>query len=195
MDPKSAIVDMSEVHPVTPEMKSKAGERVGQPAPTFDLTTAEGKPATLASMSEGQPLLIFFINDGCPCCVTAEPFVERLAQANDGRAKVIGMINSGPEKAKAWQQANGLTFPLVLDPSMKTIQAYGAENGVYMALVSPDGQLAQLYPGYSADVLRQIHTEFERYSKTAPRPLDVKDAPAKPTSGCAFDFAEPTASS
>jgi len=172
-------------------MRSGADAVAGRPAPAFSLPDTTGKLTTLKTAGAGKPLLVYFINDGCPCCVTAEPLVERIAKTYAGAVQVIGVINANAARGTAWQKANGLTFPLLLDPKMATIQAYGALNGVYMAVVAPNGQLDHLYPGYSQDGLRELSARLAKLAGIPTREFDVQDAPTKPTSGCAFEFAVP----
>ena len=57
---------------------------------------------------------------------------------------------------------------------------------MYVALVRPDGVIDTLWPGYSAEMLQDLGRRVARLARTAEVPLDVRDAPTVPTTGCPF---------
>jgi hypothetical protein len=45
-------------------------------------------------------------------------------------------------------------FPILPDPRLQLARGYGATNSAFVALISPEGQIDELWPGYSASMLR-----------------------------------------
>ncbi len=186
-DPRSAIVDPSKVHPVTMEMVGDANKRANTAAPAFTSLDENGAKTSLKQVAGGRPLMFYFINAECPCCVEAEPFVERLVVAYTGKANFAGVIDAAPAKAKSWKEANTASFPLVTDPQKSIIKKYGVKNGVYFVLVRPDLTIERVYPGYSKALLKQMTTALDRLTKQSGTQIETKDAPDRPTSGCSFE--------
>lgn len=186
LDPKSAIVPPAKVYPVTPKMASDAAERVGTPAPEFALKDQSGKSWTLASVIEKGPALLYFINHDCPCCSTAQPFVERLSKAFAAHVPTYGVINADKEIAARWSKDNAPSYPLLLDPKQEVIQGFGVHAGVYMVLVGKDGMILRVFPGYSAKSLPALASAMAKAASIEPPKLDWSDAPSEETSGCAF---------
>lgn len=192
VDPASAIVDPAAVHPVDAAMQADADRMAGQPTPDFSLPATDGRTWTPDDLvADGRPALVYFINSDCPCCVDAGPYVERLHQAYGDVARVVGLIDADAEKSAAWAKANGMTFPLIQDPGLATIESFGARSGVYIAIVAPDGKINRLYPGYSQTLLGEMGGRLAELAGATPKPFDVTGAPERPTSGCAFEFPAP----
>ena len=88
-------------HPVTATMSAAAGTMAGQRATSLRSVGTDGRPHSPASDSEHRPLVLYFIQDGCPCSEAAEPYFRRLFDAHAGRVDFVGVIDSGPDEAEA----------------------------------------------------------------------------------------------
>jgi peroxiredoxin len=173
-------------HPVTKEMKETADGMVSGKAPNFSLPGTDGQVHTLASLTKDKPLLIFFVEKECPCCLGAKHFVDKLVDLYPKELNAVGIINADDRVAKAWEKVTKPRFLVLQDPAQEVIRAYKAERGVYTTLVSPDGSIEAAYPGYSLDSLNDMSRRIAKLAKTNYRRVISAAAPKEMTSGCLF---------
>lgn len=174
-------------HPVTDEMLKAAKDQVRKTAPEFSLPDGDGQTWTLARLREGgKPVLIFFIEKNCPCCLGAKHFVDRLADNFSGKASVIGIINAQGKEAETWRKLTAPHFPVLEDPNQIAIRQYAAERGVYTALIQPDGTIGQAYAGYSLAMLKDVSKRLANAAGIPDPGFESNAAPTVLTSGCLF---------
>ncbi|MCE9558081.1 MAG: peroxiredoxin family protein [Armatimonadetes bacterium] len=186
LDPKSAYLDPSIVHPVTPEMKELAAAKSSVPAPKFNLVGSDKKSHSLESFA-GKPTLYYFINKDCPCCVDATPFVDRIAVEVKSAVNVVGILDGTAKDAELWAYVNSVKYLILADPDLAVIHAFGAKTGVYMAIVDENGVVVKLYPGYSQSGLQAIVSSLSSLARIKEPTVSFKGAPERSTSGCSFD--------
>ncbi len=184
--PEQLVFRDGEDHPVTREMAKVAKEMGGAKAAPFQAVDLNGANVSLASLTKGKPLVLFFVELQCPCCKGAKPYIDRIQDYYHDACNVVGVIDASPKMAKLWSEAVRPEFPIIPDPKMDIIRAFQAQRGVYTTLVSPGGRIVKAYPGYSQDMLRDITDKIERLSGIAHRPMPVLPAPKTMTSGCIF---------
>jgi thioredoxin-dependent peroxiredoxin len=98
----------------------------GQPAPDFTLPDADGKPVSLASYRGRRVVVYFYPKASTPGCTTqACDFRDSLSSLQAAGVDVIGISPDGPAKLAKFRDAEGLTFPLLSDPSHTVLEAYG----------------------------------------------------------------------
>lgn len=185
-DPKSAFILPSKIYPVTEQMRAEAMAMSAKKAPDFRRPDTSGRTHTLASLTNGRPLLLYFIDKDCPCCVTALPVVERVREAYRDALNVAGVIGAGGKAAKEWVEANRPSYLVIQDPDLKVIRAYKAKAGAYMALIAPSGTIERLYPGYSRGIVKELGERVAQLAKVPPRPLKLDDLSEDAVSGCEF---------
>ena len=102
---------------------------VGSAAPDFTLTNQDREPVTL-SAQRGQAVVLAFFPAAFSSVCTKElcTFRDQLASLNKARAKVFGISVDTFFTLKAFQAAEGLTFPLLSDFNKDVIQLYGVYN-------------------------------------------------------------------
>jgi len=179
-----------EDHPVTPDMEAAAVSLEAQQAPDFSLKDTDGKVHTLASLTDGKPLLIFFVEKECPCCLGAKHFVDRLAMAYREQLNTVGIINAEGAVARTWVKATEPKFMLLEDPGMKAIRAYKAERGVYTTLIAPGGRIEKAYPGYSQEMINDTSNRIAKLAGVPAKKIESAAAPKETTSGCVFPAIE-----
>ncbi|MBW7927431.1 MAG: redoxin domain-containing protein [Fimbriimonadaceae bacterium] len=179
-------------HPVTNEMWQDAEKAAGQPAPVFEAKDANGATHSLATLTGGKPLALYFIKDGCPCSVDVEPLYQRMAAKFGDKVRFAGVINGDAEIAKAWLAKMETPYPVLLDPDIKVVKEYKADRSVYLLVIGPDGNIVRMWPGYSQTMLSELNATLAKMTGTEETPFDAAYAPREPTSGCSFYSDDPT---
>ena len=102
---------------------------VGAKAPDFTLVNQDREPVTL-STQRGRPVVLAFFPAAFSSVCTKElcTFRDSLAALNRANAQVYGISVDTFFTLKAFQSAEGLTFPLLSDFNKEVIRAYGVFN-------------------------------------------------------------------
>ena len=102
---------------------------VGSRAPDFTLTNQDRQPVKL-SEQRGQPVVLAFFPAAFSSVCTKElcTFRDQLSRLNQARARVYGISVDTFFTLKAFQEAQGLTFPLLSDFNKQAIRDYGVFN-------------------------------------------------------------------
>lgn len=111
----------------------------GDPAPAFTLTDQDGSSVSLSDFAGRRVILYFYPAAMTPGCTTqACDFRDNLASLSGAGYVVLGVSKDSVEKLKAFQEEDGLTFPLLSDPDLTVHQAYGAygEKNSYGRIVT-----------------------------------------------------------
>ena len=161
------------------------------PAPAFSgiqqwLNTPGGTPLTLASL-KGKVVLVDFWAYSCINCQRELPHVEAWAKnyAADG-LEVIGVhtpeyaFEHVPSNVAAGARRLGLTFPIALDNSYATWNAYDNQSWPAAYLIDADGQIRHVSIGegdYSFE--EQLIRAAAR--RRTPRPDLAEARPMSPT--------------
>lgn len=102
---------------------------VGSKAPDFTLVNQDREPVTL-SAQRGHPVVLAFFPAAFSSVCTKElcTFRDSLALLNKANARVYGISVDTFFTLKAFQEAQGLTFPLLSDFNKQAIREYGVFN-------------------------------------------------------------------
>jgi len=128
---------------------------VGDPAPDFTLSTADGGRITLSSL-RGHGVVIFFFPAAMTpgCTLEAGDFRDVQPDLRDAGFQVLGISPDPVPKLAAFAAAESLTYPLASDVDRAVLRAYGAwgEKKLYgkvlegvirsTVVVGPDGRVA-----------------------------------------------------
>lgn len=123
---------------------------VGETAPAFQLKGADGKNYSLADF-KGKAVVLEWVNPNCP-------FSDRHAREHtmsDLHKKYgdvvwlgINSTSSGsrdylqPAETLAYNQKNGINYPVLYDETGRVGHAYDAKTTPHMFIVDPQGKLA-----------------------------------------------------
>lgn len=173
-------------HLVTPIMLRETAAETKKPAPAVHALDSEGKEVALGSTNALRPQFVYFVLDGCPCSFDAEPLFHKLAKQFAGKVDFVSVIDAPKSRAHEWATQMLVDYPVIPDPDKKIIHAYGARASVYSALLDRDGRIVKMWPGYSADYLREMNKLMADVSGTPERPFDPEYAPKVKATGCAF---------
>jgi peroxiredoxin len=174
------------VHPVTAEMAAEAAKEAKLTAPPLSLPDATGKQWTFSSLSNGKPVYLYFILDGCPCSTDAEPLFHELYKRYKDKITFAGVIGSDRAAAAKWAKDHEMPYTILADPKLTAVRAYNAKHSVYNVLITPDGHIDKMWPGYSQDMLREVNSHMAAVIGTPEKPFDPLYAPLKMSSGCFF---------
>jgi peroxiredoxin Q/BCP len=126
----------------------------GDAAPDFTLPDADGDQVSLSSL-RGQRVIIYFYPAAMTpgCTKQACDFRDSLSSLAAAGFAVLGISPDSPAKLQKFAERDGLTFPLLSDPSRAVLEAYGAYGekmlygkksvGVIRStfVVGPDGRI------------------------------------------------------
>lgn len=173
-------------HPVTEEMWKTAGSFKDLPAPSFRLPDVNGKLWALHEIAKGRPTVLYFIKYGCPCSIDVEPLLQKMSKQIGSKVAFVGIIETETKATKAWIEDMKSPFPVLMDSSTQTMKIFKARQSVYTALIRPDGAIDNLWPGYSASMLRELYSRATKLAGVKATSFDPDYAPIKMTSGCEF---------
>jgi peroxiredoxin Q/BCP len=107
--------------PATPRLA------VGDKAPAFSLSDADGNTVKLGDY-EGRKVIVYFYPAASTpgCTKQACDFRDSLAELGGAGLDVIGISPDKPEKLAKFRDAEKLTFPLLSDPERKVLTEWGA---------------------------------------------------------------------
>lgn len=99
----------------------------GDKAPGFSLQALDGRIISLADF-KGKVVLVHFWATWCPPCVEEMPTLEQLSRslrAGDFEILAVSVDEGGAGTVAAFMQKNGLSIPVLLDPTRSTAKLYG----------------------------------------------------------------------
>jgi peroxiredoxin len=129
-----------------PALLSAESPAIGAAAPTFQLTTLDGKPFSLADAAKSHKLVVvMFIATKCPY---SNAYNDRMRQMAEDYAKkdvlFIGVNSNKTEPAEevlAHAKEHRFGFPLMKDPGNKVADLYDARHTPEVFVVDPSGKL------------------------------------------------------
>jgi len=99
----------------------------GDEAPDFTLPADDGSTVSLADLRGSKVVLYVYPAAMTPGCTTqACDFRDDLSSFSSAGYRVFGLSPDAPEKLAKFRAKEGLTFPLLSDPSKDVLTAYGA---------------------------------------------------------------------
>ncbi|MBX3141641.1 MAG: peroxiredoxin [Trueperaceae bacterium] len=138
--------------------------QVGDNAPDFALSDQDGNVHRLSDQRGSWVVVYFYPKDDTPGCTTeACQFRDALPRFGDIGAKVYGISADDRASHEAFAAKFDLNFPLLTDPGMATINAYGAYGekevggekrmGILRQsyLVDPQGRIAHVWATVDPD--------------------------------------------
>lgn len=101
--------------------------QVGDTAPAFTLTDADGNTTSLGDFAGRKVIVYFYPAASTPGCTKqACDFRDSIAELNDAGLDVVGISPDKPAKLAKFRDAEGLNFPLLSDPDREVLTAWGA---------------------------------------------------------------------
>ena len=147
-----------------------AGAAVGAAAPSFKLTTNEGKQVSLGDFKGKWVVLYFYPKDFTSgCTLEARNFQRDLEKYTAANAVILGVSVDTAESHKDFCTKEGLNFKLLSDSEAKVSEQYGSVmeyNGAKLSarntfIIDPQGKIAKVFEkvkpgGHSEEVLAAL---------------------------------------
>jgi cytochrome c biogenesis protein CcmG/thiol:disulfide interchange protein DsbE len=121
---------------------------VNKPAAAFTADLLDGGTLSLSSYS-GKVVVLNFFASWCPPCKEENPSLVRAWERyRTSDVVIIGVVYSDTtEKARAYVQANGVTWPTVQDADGRIAFSYGVFGPPETYFIGPDGIIAGRHIG------------------------------------------------
>jgi AhpC/TSA family len=174
-------------HYVTPAQLAESGALADRAVEAFSAVAPDGRVFTWSGMTRSRPFVLVFIRRGCPCNADFEPFFHRLANRYRDVAEFAGVIDADADAAFAHASAHKTPYLVLADPDRVIIHRFEAKNGGYVALLRSEGAIDTLWPGCSAEMMRELGRRIAVLSGVNERSLDVAGMPGALTTGCPFE--------
>lgn len=132
---------------------------VGDPAPAFELSDAEGMIFRLSDLQGKWIVLYFYPRDNTPGCTKeACGFRDAYTDYQNHEVVVLGVSTDDAKSHTKFATKHNLPFPLLIDEGGAVASTYGRYGlkkfmgKEYMGItrstfvINPDGKLAKIYP-------------------------------------------------
>ena len=125
---------------------------VGEPAPPFSLTTADGDTIALADL-RGRVVYVDFWASWCAPCRRSFPWMNEMQQRYADRGLTIIAVNVDRRRADAEQflQINTARFAVVYDDRGATPEAYSVKGMPSSYLIDARGTVVDVELGFRDD--------------------------------------------
>lgn len=144
------------------ELAKTSVVHVGDSAPHFSLTTADGDEFSLPQ--GGHVVLINFFATWCGPCRIELPHIEQIWTANKDnrhfRMLVIGREES-METVREYRDQNGFTFPIAPDPNREVYALFAKQSIPRTVVVSPNGLIVYSSYGFIEEDLDELNTVLQ----------------------------------
>ncbi len=132
------------------EAAEPRGTGVGELAPAFTLPTVNTAEETLSLDDlQGQPVLLSFWTTWCPFCRRQAPvLVDAYARYADQGVAFVGVnVKEGRAPVENYLEQEGMTYPVVLDQSGTTAQAYQVRGFPTTYFLDREGRVVARHVG------------------------------------------------
>jgi len=121
--------------------------KVGDPAPTFTLKTADGEVVSSTAMLERGPLVVtFYRGVWCPYCnIDLQAIEEAAEEIRSLGAQLVSVSMQTAANSLKSQRQNKLSYPILVDEGGKTADAFGIRFRL-------QDELIDAYKGFNVDL-------------------------------------------
>ena len=142
--------------------------QTGVPAPDFALTSATGEPYRLSALQGQKVALFFFRGSWCATCrMQFAQLRDHLAEYTHLNTQIIGVTTQRAEAMAEYCQAEGITFPILIDPARLVTKQYDVYNLITWEGINVPHNATFLID--STGIIRFVHVSV--------RSTDVPDEP------------------
>ena len=144
--------------------------KVGQTAPDFEMTLADGSSVKLKDL-RGKVVMLQFTASWCGVCRKEMPFIERdiwQKHKDSSSFVLIGIDRDEPlEKVLAFAKQTKVTYPLALDPGADVFALYADRKAgiTRNVLIDPQGKIVKLTRLYKEDEFNELVKQIDEMLK------------------------------
>jgi peroxiredoxin len=122
--------------------------RPGQPAPDFDLPALSGETLRLSDL-KGQVVLVNLWATWCPPCKAEMPAINAFYRAHReaGFTALMANMQEDGETVRAFIEANGFSFPALLDGQGELMKLYGVRGLPTTFIIDRNGRVQHIQTG------------------------------------------------
>src|SRR5215813_14847616 len=131
--------------------------RPGSQAPSFSLSELDGK---VRQLRLNKPALLVFFETDCPTCQLTIPYLNRLAQALDGKAEVVGISQDGEGATRELVEQAPIKFTVVLDRDLSVSREYDPQAVPTLFLIEGGAKIARTSVAFDKAELNAIAAEM-----------------------------------
>ncbi|NPA90611.1 MAG: redoxin domain-containing protein [Chloroflexi bacterium] len=137
-----------------------AAPRPGFLAPDFELPTLDGRMVKLSDY-RGHHVVLNFWATWCPPCKAEMPAIVKEYNRYKGEGLVVLAIDQAesPEKVRAFVEAHGMTFPVLLDEKMRVADVYRIRSLPTTYFITPDGTIIDKVEGMMNEAM--VRSRFQ----------------------------------
>ena len=139
--------------------------KIGQPLPSFNVTTSSGQQVTNQNYS-GRVLLLVFSTDYCSACKKAVPTIGSLAGRYSKQGfNVLGLwsgFGMDNDDLKEYVKTYGVSYPMALFEQKFAAEQFGVISVPYFLLVGKKGTVAGVYFGGSDATMKLIEDQARK---------------------------------
>ncbi len=119
------------------------GAQVGQELIPFKGNTLNGQPFDLQQSIGSKPVMLIFWASWCPSCKTEVPKVNQLAEKFRSKGMDFIAVNVGfndsVERAQAFAQKTGMTYPVFFDATSVVTERYRLQGVPTIIIADKNG--------------------------------------------------------
>ena len=138
------------------------GVKIGSPLGDFTLKDVTGKSVHLSDYA-GKPVLINAWATWCPPCKAEMPTLNQYYQNHRNQGFVLLAVNAGDSQNTTadFVSQNSLSFPVLLDPGARVLDAMGINDFPTSIFIGRDGVVKTVHLGsYTSQTLEADITPF-----------------------------------
>lgn len=154
--------------------------QIGKAAPAFSAVGSDGKTHTLASLSKGSTLVLYFIGHDCPVNAEAIKHYNAIASAykNNPKVRFVGVINGDAKVFSAWNAKQKVPYLVLMDPDLKIIRSYKAVASPWVVRIA-NGKISHVQEGFSKGRLSELSGLMAKDGGVSAAKLTFTGAPAQ----------------
>lgn len=139
-------------------------------APDFEASTLDGQRVRLSDY-HGKPIVLNFWGTSCVSCLSEIPNLEKVWKEQASRGLIVLGVNVGDdrERALAFFEKLGATYPSILDRSQVLARAYRAPGLPVTVFIGRDGRIERIIVG------EINYTVFDRFARLVLGDKDIAD--------------------
>jgi len=151
--------------------------------PAVSLPGSDGKSHDLKALTAEGPVFFYFIKDGCPVNEPIVKYMNRVAQAYDGKVKFVGVLFGDEATYKKWNERHKVPYTVLFDAKKEAIKGFGVGKSPESILVGKGGDVLVHWKGVSGGVIAEMSTAMAKAAAIEPVKVDTAGAPDEARQG------------